>query len=237
MCASLTLDLPTKQDIQRYTNDEKGLKDAIILQITSEDLKEIPDIQELIYAVNSIEFPYNKHSSVYLDGLTFVEYEFFLMEKAMKKYGDSQEDYFTKLDKDYEERFTNPAKQGFTNHFVAPNIIYNDSVYSIDGVYFWTSYEHEPRRMGIYPIDIIENNEKFIILTDDDMKSVPKIKEAIESIGTIEESVSARKGLPEDQWNEYREWFEQKSQDRLYAEWFRLIQYNEQFYSVGFPIC
>lgn len=218
MCASLTLELPTEEDIQRYTNDEKGLKDDIILKITDEDLKEIPNIHELIYAVHSIEFPYNKHSSVYLDGLTFVEYEFFLMEKAIEKYGDSQEDYFIKLDTDYEERFTNPAKQGFTNHFEAPVIIYNDDVYSISGTNFWTSDEHNPRRMGVFPIDGIEDDEKFIILTDDDMKSIPKIKEAIESIGTVKESISAYKGLPEDEWNEYREWFTQKSQERLYAE-------------------
>jgi len=237
MCASLALELPTDEDIQRYTNDEQGLKDNIILQITSEDLKEIPDIHELIYAVNSIEFPYNKHSSVNLDGLTFVEYEFFLMEKAIKKYDDSQEDYFIKLDKDYEERFTNPEKQGFTNHFEAPVIIYNDDAYSVSSTNFWTSDEHEPRRMSIFPINNIEDDEKFITLSDEDMKSIPKIKDTIENIGTVKESVSAHKGLPEDQWKEYREWFAQKSQDKLNAEWFRFIQYDEQFYSVGFLIC
>lgn len=242
MCAALTLELPTKEYIQRFINEENGLKENglkenIILQITDEDLKEIPDIRELISAVHSIEFPYNKYSSASLDGLTFVEYEFFLMEKAMKKYGDSQDDYFIKLDKDYEERFTNPKKQGFTNQFIAPLIVYNEKVYSIDGVYFWTSDEHKPKRMGVYPIDDIKDDEKFVTLTDEDMKSVPKIKDAIENIGTVRESISGYKGLPENEWNEYREWFKQKSLDRLYAEWFRFIQYNEQLYSVGFSIC
>ena len=155
----------------------------------------------------------------------------------MKKYGDSQEDYFVKLDKDYEERFTNPAKQGFTNSFEAPVIVYNDDAYTIDGTVFWKSDEHEPIRMGVYPKDAIEEDEKFIMLTDEDMKSIPKIKEAIENIGTVKESISAYKGLPEDQWNEYQEWFKQKSQDRLSTDRFRLLQYDEQFYSVGFGIC
>ncbi|WP_160272909.1 hypothetical protein [Nitrosopumilus piranensis] len=237
MCASLTLDFPTEQDIQRYKNDEKGLSDANTLQITSEDLKEIPELQELIHAVHSIEFPYNKHSSVYLDGLTLVEYEFFLMEKSMKKYGDTQGDYFMQLDGDYEERLTNPAKQGLTNHFESPTIVYNDNVYSIDGTYFWTSNEHDPRRMGVYPQDSIKDDEKFIILTDEDMESVPKIKEAIENIGKVKESISARKGLPEDQQNQYREWFGQKSQDRLNSDTFRVIQYEGHLYSIGFGIC
>lgn len=236
-CASLNLDRLTTQDIQRYKNDERGLNDTNILQVTSSDLKEIPNIGELIYAVHSIEFPYNKHSSVYLDGLTLVEYEFFLMEKSMKKYGDSKWDYFMQLDGDYEERLTNPSKQGLTNHFESPAIVYKDNVYSIDGTYFWTSDEHEPRRMGVYPQDAVKDDEKFIVLTDEDMKSVPKIKEAIENIDTVKESISARKGLPEDQWNQYREWFEQKSQDRLNSDEFRLIQHDGNLYSIGFGIC
>jgi hypothetical protein len=236
-CASLDLNRLTAQDIQRYKNDEKGLDENNILQITSKDLKEIPNIQELIYAVHSIEFPYNKYSSASLDGMTFVEYELFLMDKSMKKYGDSKGDYFKKLDGDYEERFTNPAKQGFTNHFEAPVILYNDDAYSVSGTYFWTSDEHEPRRMSFFPIDDINDDEKFITLTDEDMKSVPKIKDAIASIGTIKESVSASKGLPEDQWNQYREWFKQKSQDSLNSDRFRLIQYDNHLYSIGFGIC
>jgi len=159
------------------------------------------------------------------------------MEKAIEKYGGISGDYFIQLDNDYEQRFTNPAKQGFTNHFESPVIVYNGSAYSVSGTNFWTSDEHEPRRMSIFPIDRIKDGEKFITLTDEDMKSIPKIKEAIEDIGTIQESISAHKGLPEDQWNEYRDWFEQKSQERLNADRFRLIQYDEQLYSIGFGIC
>ncbi len=235
-CSSILLKLLTGEDIQRFTIVGKGLKDNLILQITDEDLKEIPDIQELIYAVHSIEFPYSKHSSTFLDGITFVEYEFFLMDKAMKKYGDSQKDYFTKLDKDYEERFTNPVEQGFTNHFKAPIIIYNDNVYSIGGTMFQMSNEHNQISMSVSPKDSIDD-EKFITLTDEDMKSIPRIKEAIENIGTVKESIFGHKGLPEDQLNEYIEWFKQKSQDRLNVDKSKLIQYDEQIYSVGFSIC
>jgi len=169
--------------------------------------------------------------------MDFVGYEFFLMEKAMIKYGDSKNNYFIKLDNDYEERFVNPAKQGFSNTFEAPVIIYNDDAYLIDGTVFWTSDEHEPMRMNIHPKETVEEGEKFITLTDEDMKFIPKIKEAIESIGTVQESISAYKGLSEDRWNEYRDWFKQKSQDRLNADGFRLIKYNEHLYSVGFLIC
>jgi hypothetical protein len=235
-CASISLQLPTEKEIQGYKNDERGLNESNTLQITSNDFNDIPIIEELIYVVNTVEFPYNKYSSAYLDGLTFVEYEFFLMEKAIEKYNGSQKDYFIKFDNDYKERFANPAKQGFTNTFEAPLIVYNNQTYSVGGTKFWVSDEHKPKRMNVYP-DEIKEDEKFIVLTDEDMKSVPKIKQAIEDIGTIQESINGRKGLPEDQWNEYREWFKQKSQEQLNTDRFRLIQYDEQFYLVGFGIC
>jgi len=235
-CASINVEFLADQDIQRYKNDDRGLNEDNILQITSNDFNEIPIVGELIFSINLLEFPYNQYSSAYLDGLTFVEYEFFLMERAIEKYGDSQENYFIKLDKDYEERFSNPAKQGFTNTFEAPSIVYHNKTYSVGGTMFWKSDEHEPMRMNIY-LDEIKENEKFIVLTDDDMKSIPKIKQAIEDIGTEQESINGRKGLPEDQWNEYREWFALKSQDRLGTDSFRLIEYNDQLYSIGFGIC
>ncbi len=40
-CASIDLDRLTTQDIQRYKNDERGLDEDNILQITSNDLKEV----------------------------------------------------------------------------------------------------------------------------------------------------------------------------------------------------
>jgi len=110
-------------------------------------------------------------------------------------------------------------------------------VYSIGGTMFWMSNEHDPISMSVSPKDSIEDDEKFITLTDEDMKSIPRIKEAIENIGTVKESIFGNKGLPEEQSNEYIEWFKQKSQDRLNVDKFRLIQYDEQIYSVGFSIC
>ena len=90
--------------------------------------------------------------------------------------------------------------------------------------------------MNVYP-DEIEDDEKFIVLTDEDMKSVPKIKQAIEDIGTTQESINGQKGMPEDQWNEYIKWFKQKSQERLNTDSFRLVEYDGRLYSVAFSIC
>lgn len=235
-CASINVEFLADQDIQRYKNDDRGLNEDNVLQITSDDFNEIPIVEELIFAVNLLEFPYNQYSSAELDGLTFVEYEFFLMEKAIEKYGDSQSDYFIKLDKDYKERFSNPAKQGFTNTFEAPLIVYHNKTYSIGETVFWTSDEHEPMRMTVYPVDETKD-KKSIVLTDEDMKSVPKIKQAIENIGTVQESINGIKGLPEDQWNEYREWFKKTSKARLNADGFRLVELDEHLYSVSFVIC
>ncbi|QLH06670.1 hypothetical protein C5F50_05960 [Nitrosopumilus ureiphilus] len=57
-------------------------------------------------------------------------YEFFLADKMIEKYGGTREDYFMKLNEYYEERLTNAKKQGFSNEFSAPSIIYHGNVYS-----------------------------------------------------------------------------------------------------------
>lgn len=237
-CASIHLKLLAEQDMQRYKNDEKGLdENTNILKIDSSDLREIPHIEEIIYAARLIEFPYNDSARISFEGVDFVEYEFLLMDKMIEKYGGTQKDYFMKLDADYETRLTDATLQGFSNEFLAPQIIYNEKVYSIGGTIFWTSDESN-LSMSVHLRDSADESKKSVVLTEDDMKSVPKIKEAIESIGTIKESVSASKGLhDEGEWERYREWFKQKSQERLNADGFRLVDYDNHLYSLGFGIC
>ena len=235
-CASIDLQLLSEHDMQQYQNNERELDKSNTLQITDADLDEIPIVEELIYAMQFTEFPYNDSSHVYFEGIDFVEYEFFLMDKMIDKYGGAQKDYFMKLDADYEERLTNPKLQGFSNEFLAPQIVYDGKIYSIGGTVFWTSDESK-LSMSVHLKDSVDETQKSVTLTEEDMKSIPKIRDAIENIGTIKESIYAHKGLPEEQWNEYREWFEQKSQERLNADDFRLMQYDERFYSVAFGIC
>lgn len=237
-CASIHLMRLAQPDIERYKNDERGLNKSNTLILTNEDLEEIPDIRELIYAVNTLEFPKNVDGTIQIDIADLVKYETFLMNKSMQKYGDTKEDYFIKLDEDWKERLANSKREGLSNTFESPMIVYNDRVYSIGGTVFWTSNEHEPRPLRVYSQDSIGEDEKFIVLTDSDMESLPKLEEAIKKIGTIKESVTAIKGTDEEgEWNEYRNWFEQKSQEQLGSKDFRLLQYKDQLYSVGFAIC
>ena len=65
-CASINVEFLADQDIQRYKNDDRGLNEDNILQITSNDFNEIPIVGELIFSINLLEFPYNQYSSAYL---------------------------------------------------------------------------------------------------------------------------------------------------------------------------
>ena len=169
-----------------------------------------------------------------------VDYEFFIIEKSIQKYGDSKEDYILKLDSNLDKRLANPQKEGFSNEIILPQIVYDDKVYSVGSTVFWVSDEHEMKSLSAYLKNSLSEDEKFVTLTDDDMKSIPKVKQAIEKIGTELQSIVAFKGMPEDpDWNHYRDWFQQKSSeqfdlDEVYVHGF---VYKEEYYDLGFPIC
>ncbi len=238
-CASLTLERLSNEELSSYL--ERTDPKYKFLNATDGDLAKVPQLRELIAATHQIPFPYNDFVHVNFDGVEFVEYEFFLMEKMMEKYGGNMDDYFMRLSADYEERLTNPKKQGFSNEFSAPRIIYNETVYAVGGTVFWTSDEHN-LSMSLHLKDSVED-KKFITLSESDMEQIPKFREGIERIGQKQESITAFKGIPELEWNYYLEWYREeiknqfgpdnKSQRTSVAG----FHYDGDYYNLGFIIC
>lgn len=208
--------------------------------MTDEDLEHAPQFKEIIAATHQIAMPYNKHVRIHFDGIEFIEYEFFLMDKAIEKYGDAKEDYFMKLSEDYEERFANPERQGLSNDFHAPRIIYEGNIYVISGTTFWTSDEHN-LRMTVGMRDSVEDR-KFITLTEDDMREIPKIMKGIEEIGKTQESVRAGKAVPEPEQKYYIDWYWEKSVAELGSDGRASSSnhgfvYGDEHYQARFTIC
>jgi hypothetical protein len=236
-CATISLRLLTPDKLDEIKSSDK---DVLFFEINEKDLKEMPVLDELIRATHYLQPPVNDYAHAEMGMRELVDYEFFIMEKSIEKYNDSQDDYFMKLDSDLNKRLADPAKQGFSNEFIAPQIIYNDKTYVIGHTVFWASDEHEMQSLSVHLQENIDVDEKFITLTEKDMKKIPKLKQAIENIGTELESVVAFKGLPENpDWNEYREWFDQKrtehfNLDETYVPGFA---YKNKYYDLGFPIC
>lgn len=238
-CASINVERLSEDKLVEYQQGNKTTRKFI--SVTDEKLKQVPQLKELIAATHQISIPFNDNSNAYFDGIDFVEYEFFLMDKMIEKYGGTQEDYFIKLDKDYEERLTNPAKQGFSNTFEAPRIIYDGNVYGIGGTVFWTSDEHN-LHMSVHLMDKIDEEQKFVSLSDKDMRQIPKIKDAVEKIGIKQESVHAFKSMPEPEWNYYWDWYKEESSSQFDSDKDTGLSvsgfvYDDVHYSLGFVIC
>ena len=234
MCATISLELMSPDEVHQRAGTD------VFLEFDDEDIEEMPILDELIRATHHLEFPANDSARADMGLRELVDYEFFIMEKSIEKYGDTQEDYFMKLDDDLDERLADPRKQGFSNEFIAPQIVYEDKVYALSHTVFWVSDEHEMQSMSVHLKESIKDDEKFVTLNDKDMESIPKIRQAIESIGTELESVVAFKGVPEDpDWNNYREWYAKKSAEQfdLDETYVRGFVYEKEYYDLGFSIC
>lgn len=237
MCAIISLELMSPDELEQT---KSGTPNVVFLELDKKDVEEMPILDELIRATHHLEFPANDHSQVEMGLRELVDYEFFIMEKAIEKYGDTQDDYFMKLDADLDERLADPKKQGFSNEFIAPQIVYENKVYVLSHTVFWISDEHEMQSMSVHLKENLDEEKKVITLNDKDMESIPKIREAIKKIGTQLQSVVAFKGVPENpDWNNYREWYAKKSAERFDTDnvYVRGFVYENEHYDLRFPIC
>lgn len=112
-------------------------------------------------------------------------------------------------------------------------IRYNGTTYGVSNLMIPESSQEmeitvEPTSYGYGPIKIIDN----------DLQNVPKIKDAINDIGTYETSPSDSVGLPEENWHNIQQWFAEKYQKQYNksgtASYFH---YNGKNYSASFAIC
>ena len=237
MCATISLELMSPDELEQI---KLGTKDGVFLELADKDIEEMSILGELIRATHHLEFPSNEYAHAKMGMGELVDYEFFIMEKAIEKYVDSKEDYFIKLDPDLDNRLADPKKQGFSNEFIAPQIVYDDNVYVLGHTVFWVSDEHEMQSMSVHLKENLNESKKFVTLNDEDMESIPKIREAVTKIGTELESVVAFKGVPENpDWNDYREWYADKSAEQFGTDdvHVRGFIYENKHYDLGFLIC
>ncbi len=237
MCATMSLEFMSPDELEQI---KSGTKNVVFLELADKDIEEMPILDELIRATHNLEFPSNEYAHAKMGMGELVDYEFFIMEKAIEKYGDSKEDYFIKLDPDLDEKLADPKKQGFSNEFIAPQIVYKDNVYVLGHTVFWVSDEHEMQSMSVHLKENLDESQKFVTLNDEDLESIPKIGKAVTKIGTELESVVAFKGVPENpDWNDYREWYANKSAEQFGTDdvHVRGFIYENEHYDLGFLIC
>jgi len=182
------------------------------LQITDEDLRKMPKLKQVIDKVgNRVEF--NTHGRVVLSHDEVAASHTYLSQKFNQQYGfELKQDSFVWIG-------------------------YGDKIYVIDGFVFITSP---------YDIELIASQQdaqgiKTIEITNDDFRSIPGIKKAIDEIGTYETSPFSNIGLPEEEQRRYMDWFEEKYEEQYGAQedgsYSSYFHYNGRYYAPNFSIC
>ena len=239
-CAAIHLDRLSSDELERRMQHSE--RERLYFQMTKDILDEAPVFQNLIQATHHMDFPSNDRSNVEIGLRELVDYELFLMDKAIEKYADTREDYFLKLDGNLDEKLSNPKPQGFSNEFAAPLIVYDDKAYVLGKTVFWVADEHEPRSLSVKLQDKIDKDRKFVTMTDEDLESIPKIKHALDNIGTTSEEITAIIGMGEEHsWSFYLDWVKQKSIEQFGAENRTSIHagfvYDGEYFETAFSIC
>lgn len=210
-CASIHVYRLSDYDLNR--RQERSEEPLQFLEFTDDDLKEIPAVKRTIEAIgNRVEYNDSSHIEVATEEAE--SYREFLSDKFVQQFG---------------------YKPDFYEHG-DPYILYNDKTYWVNtGGY---STEYFPTKTLVVEESKFPQKES-IIITDKDLEVLPKIKEGIENLWTYEISPYNHTGLPENEWNQYRDYFEQKSTERFGDEsgYMTKFHYDEKYYEVGFAIC
>lgn len=210
-CASIHVYRLSDYDLNR--KQERSEEPLRFLEFTDDDLKEMSALKKTIEAIgNRMEYNDNSHIEVATEDAE--SYRAYLSDKFEQQFG-------------YEPDFYENGD---------PYILYNGKTYWINtGGH---SSEYFPTKTLVVEESKFLKKES-ITITDEDLEALPAIKEGIENLWTYEVSPFDYTGLPEYEWNQYRDYFEQKSieqfgNDSRHATMFH---YNGKYYEVGFAIC
>ncbi|MGI0041365.1 MAG: hypothetical protein ACRD94_05300, partial [Nitrosopumilaceae archaeon] len=211
-CASIIVTRFSDYDLVRRQNGSEG-SSLKFLEFTDKDLKEIPKVKKLVEAIGDrIEYHTHSYATVPIEEI-----------EVYRKY----------LSDKYEAQYD--IKPDFKEYGV-PFFLYNGKTYWINlGGYY---SEYYPTREMV--VEIQHSPQKnSIVLTDEDFLVLSKIKDGIEDIGKFETSPYNYTGLPEYEWHQYQDYFQQKSSDQFGNEtiFTNMFHYNEYYYEAAFAIC
>jgi hypothetical protein len=210
-CASVSVYRLSDYDLNR--KQERSEKPLQFLEFTDDDLKEIPAVKRMIEAIGD-RVEYNDSSHIDAATEEAESYREFLSDKFEQQFG-------------YEPDFYEHGDS---------YILYNDKTYWVNtGGY---STEYFPTKTLVVEESKFPQKES-IIITDEDLVVLPKVKEGIEKLWTYEISSYNYTGIPENEWNQYRDYFEKKSTERFGDEsgYTTMFHYDGRYYQVGFAIC
>lgn len=211
-CASLDISKLSERDLQQTSNNPEYKN---IMTLSDNDLREVPKLAQLIQKVSN-KISFNEESRFIVTSSEMMQYYDHLGEKFEQQYGFEME-----------------KKKDFLL------IEYNGKMYVIAGFAFpKISYEIANEIELVVVKDPMIKSAK-IVLADEDFVEIPKIRKAIEEIGTYQVSTFESIGMPEYEWGQYGRWFEEKYQSKYGNTTgpYSYFKYGDKVYSASFAIC
>ncbi|MCH7561136.1 MAG: hypothetical protein IIC67_07200 [Thaumarchaeota archaeon] len=196
----------SEDEFQKYVKEAGSLENLNIIKLTDEELKKIPIIKELIEKSLRKEFPLNRVGILNSTLDEIKSNHYFVAQKYAAKYNKNPDSYFsTRLPEENQlEKFPNSYWYEYDGRFFK----YGERYYSFYDTDQLVNYV-DPHRIevGVLKHDLTQDRF-YVELTDDDWQHIPKVKEAIDKIGTLQEDIRVQVGMSQSDLNKYQQWIE-----------------------------
>jgi hypothetical protein len=217
-------------EFQKFVKEEGSIENLNVIKLTDEELEKVPVIKEMIEKSLREEFPLN---SVGILDSTLDEIKHnhnYVAQKYATKYNKNADSYFsTKLpDKSQLEKFPDSYWHEYEGRFFK----YGEKYYSFYDNNLLVNYG-DPHRIEVGVLKHDLTPDRFYVeLTDDDWQNIPKVKEAMDKIGTLQEDIRVQTGLPKSELIKYRAWVDD-SRGMVVGSF---LEYRGEYYRISFWI-
>ena len=205
------------------------------IPITDEDLRDAPELKQLIKSALSKEHPLNKGGKV---PITFEELDNFQQQYAeilSEKYSREPADFFTTDDRHMPEKYLAIDTTVHLREFEGNNFEYEGIQYGIQPDTFYVPFVEDESflHLEVYQTNgpLREKDHTWSDLTEAKIHLKPKIVAAIADIGQHQENIRvSTSGLSPSTMTKYENW-----QDSV-LEGNSMFEYEGKIFSVGFWI-
>ena len=202
----------------------KQIKETEIQSISDEDLMPVPKFKYLIDKALKKEFPYNDRGETISDIETLQNNHKYFATILAEKYSRDANDIFEhQIGIDMNSLEEHPDMEQIGS---PPNLFkYNDQSYGFVSTVFNPSHDDALALVQVYPsISAESSGSLWAELTDEDLDSMPTVREAMNSIGTLQESITVSEFVFKIEFSDYVEWYKENKLDS------RIVEYDGNYF-------
>ena len=220
----------SEDEFQKHVRQAGSLENLNIIKLTDEELKKVPVIRELIEKSQRKEFPLNRVGILNSTLDEIKSNHYYVAQKYAGKYDKNPDSYFsTRIPEESQlEEFPNSYWYEYEGRFFK----YGERYYSFYDTDQLVGYG-DPYRIEVGVLKHDLTSDRFYVeLADDDWEHIPRVKEAIDKIGTLQEEIRVQVGMPKSDLKKYQQWIED-SQGMTVGSF---LEYEGEYYGVSFWI-